>query len=228
MPLYASWELGSTRVNFLVDDLARRVVCLTASNTIINKLSELYGYHAIHGIVPTAHDRKFSVRDSWNWICTPNPPTRLLGASISLKRSPSSLTEEQIARYELVREKCGALLTLIKSLDARRRALWTDQPMQDLIYTAKYSEAREVLALSGEPVRVDYPFVSRHAEYRNCSLEEAAREIVFKHNLLKEKLADYEMARVSYTDRIMGANRTNALEEIVAEYHLNCPIVRPT
>lgn len=218
----------AARRHLVVDDLDGRVVCLTSSLDVVNRLGAIYGFHAVYNLRPQRADAAFSVKDSWLWTCKVErflPRRRRAGPR--LVRAERPLSPEQLDRYTLLRERCGALQIVADDVALKRRLVWSDLPLQDFIYAAKYDEARAILGAVGPVDETRYPFVLRHADYRGCDIVAAAKEIAFEHEALKERLADTELARIVYTNRIMKAASAAELEEIIDAYQLNTPIDLP-
>ena len=110
--------------------------------------------------------------------------------------SNSELAKENAARARL-------LLQLARATNRhRRQVIKEDLIGQDLIYNFKAQEAYRFLADVNQPA-ANFPWIQNAATFESLTMEQAARQIVFRYTQAQEMLSHTENQRRRFTKLIL-------------------------
>lgn len=134
-----------------------------------------------------------------------------------LRHEPIKLDPKDVEAYDLIREKCyGLEFILDKTRGAQVFGLSTDMPMQQEVYIEKARQAKLVEQGVSDFIKTYY--VHGWAELRGVSIQEAAKEILFKHEELNILLYQIDLLRIKYTRLIKNEKNIENIGKLCIEF----------
>ena len=115
--------------------------------------------------------------------------------------------------------KQGAFVRIIANLNQSRYKVKTGLDAQDVVYMTKKIQA-QAFKDSGyeEHDLLKFPYVLQYAEYAGLSAKVATDEILFKAALDDQFLADTELLRLRYLNKVKVATELEELPKIFEEF----------
>lgn len=167
-----------------------RFVCLSNDPATVNKLKEAHpNFEAMYHIDRLAYSKnsfRLSSDNCWRWYFD------MINNKVTYG-GHGGLHAEKIALYTIMQEKAAALDRVYMILRTYRLFLAKNMPLQEYIYTEKVKQAT-----AGEGCLLEI-----YAEVAGIPVDEAADEILFRHNLDIAKLNDSERLRLKFQNLIM-------------------------
>ncbi len=189
-------------VHVLIDPETTRVACASNRLTTINSMRD--GKHILGPKynINLRIDPNFDSTCSWEWCLMSK---HIVAVSKFAEANSVPLKYELLEKYQLLAMQAAAIDYIVGKVTAIHKSLQYDLPMQETTYMIKYDQAKRVI--SGEQLDImDVPMVWRWAELRDISMEQAAREIVFKFEDTAIKLMEAEDLRLRYTHMIKNCS----------------------
>ncbi len=150
---------------------------------------------------------------SWTW----KYPERIFVPTLQ-----THLTEKVRERSRIAVARINAISKIIHGINYARI---TDQPFinfQQTVYIAKKDHARGFKESGYDESRItEFPFVIQHADYANIPFKQAADDILFKAKLHEEMLAQTEILRIKFFNKIKKENDPAAMTQIVSDFYNN-------
>lgn len=129
-------------------------------------------------------------------------------------------SEKELHDYILTSQKIASLDKMHNYIDHNRKQITQRLIGQDLVYTSKYLEAKEILEKQIENDEyLNYPFVSGYAETVGISLQESAQQIKLQYEVQSCYLADSESLRIKYTNIVRKEKNIENLKEILNSFY---------
>ena len=129
------------------------------------------------------------------------------------------LTDVIRAKSKLAVSKFIAITRMLTSLNRARDKLRTGLQFQESIYLTKKTQAQAFKdSRYDENVIMEYPYVLQYADFANISLKEAADDILFKAKLDDQYLANTELLRLRYFNKVRDATEPEQLSAILEEF----------
>ena len=124
--------------------------------------------------------------------------------------------------YRLLSEQLWATEQLMSMLERfHTHAAQGELLHQQRIYDTKAEQAKALLSGQTQEFNHTY-YVHGWSELRGISLEQAAKEIIFKHEEHDIFLFQIEQLRLKYQLRIKAATTVDELPDIMNEFHHEC------
>jgi hypothetical protein len=121
----------------------------------------------------------------WEWVYKPS----------LMKNNLVKLGGEEVKdRSQFLQNKLGAYYEVLTLINYARAKISPVVNQQDLVYLEKERQAR----LIRNGVTSDCQMVMDYAHFNNCTLEQAAEQILFKAELAKDVYTNTERLRMSY------------------------------
>ncbi len=136
---------------------------------------------------------------------------------------PSKVRAELRDRSLLAMAKIPAARRIMLDLNAIRHNARTGLDFQETVYMTKKMQALD-FKRAGYPEDsiIDYPYVLQYADYAKLSLRQAADDIIFKSKLSDEILAQTELLRLKYFNRLKAATSMEEIPEIIEQFTKDC------
>lgn len=130
------------------------------------------------------------------------------------KTSIDTLPQDIVDKYYLTQKKAVVLDNLHAEINCALKNETSDIYLQDIIYSIKYKQAKDVLSEVVDPIKEPryYGMVANYAELRELTLVEAANEIIVQHKLYIDLLTTIEYFRLKFIKQIKDAK---SLDELV-------------
>lgn len=177
-------------VHAVADMEFNRFVCLSNDPATVNKLKDAHpNFESMYHVDRLSYAKnsfKITSENCWRWYFDLTTNKVTYGAH-------APLHADRVILYTLMQEKAAALDRVYMILRTYRLYVAKNMPVQDYIYTEKVKQAIE-----GKGV-----FLETYAEVAGIPVDEAADEILFRHNLDIAKLNDSERLRLVYQNLIM-------------------------
>jgi len=186
-------------VHVLIDPETTRVACASNRLTTINSLRD--GKHimgAKYNVNPRL-DPNFDSTCAWEWCLMSK---HILPVAKFEEANKVPLKYEMLEKFQLIAMQAGAIDYIVGKITAIHKSLQFDLPLQETTYQIKYNQAKMVLSGDKNIDIMDVPMVWRWSELRDISMEQAAKEIVFKFEDTAIKLMEAEDLRQRYTHMI--------------------------
>jgi hypothetical protein len=179
---------------------------LVGSNTI-----SLYSFYTNESVkYPDDYDIVVEKNKCWEFVKNNNGWFKNL----------SIQTTEELYNYILTTQKIAILDKIHNYIDHNRKPITQKLMGQDLVYTSKYLEAKEVIDKKIEcDTFLNYPFVSGYAETMGILIQESAKQIITQYELQSCVLADSENLRIKYTNIIRKEKNIENLKEILNSFY---------
>ena len=133
-------------------------------------------------------------------------------------KNDNDFTYDELYYHHLVVEKAAAMDELLNRLNHYRRPNMNSVYMQDDIYFLKYTEALEVKK-SNNVNPFDFPLVNDYAMIAEIDIQQAADDIIFKHNLTRASLANSEALRMRYMRQLKDCQDIQQIRPILNNYY---------
>jgi hypothetical protein len=209
-----------------VDPNTSRIVFATELTSTANSMSDIgfrtsinysvnYTFANVHKFdidigrtfesVPIA-DKDFDLTRCWEWGYQNG----------MIIHKGDNLDADLVARYKLILTMCLAIDYVHKKVRFVHRSVVKDLPLQQTIYLLKKEQAEKVIAGVTDPIVV--PFVVQWSEIRNITLEQAAKEILFRHTDTMYRLIDAERMRLTYVNKIKSCKDVDNIYDTLESY----------
>lgn len=144
----------------------------------------------------------------WNWRCTSDG---------WIVKDLHVLDPRDVSRYELIMWKCYALEYVLNKVDGRYQEFneYTS-PLQAQVYLQKAQQAR--LVKDGTTDLLSVYHVHSWAKLRSIPLDQAAEEILFKHEQSQLRLYQIEDLRLSSSRAIKLSKSLKDLDKAILLY----------
>ena len=150
----------------------------------------------------------------WTWKWTERKFVRTL---------PNALTEDLRAKSRLAIAKLEAITRITHNINVARYKVRMGLGLQETVYLTKKIQAQRFKD-SGydEGTIMEYSYVLQYADYAGISLKEAADDILFKARLDDQFLANTELLRLRYFNKIRNAANSGQLPGVMEEFMRDC------
>jgi len=147
---------------------------------------------------------------TWTWV----EGTR------SIKKShEETVTDELRAKAELATAKAKAMSFMIYRFNHMRNKVRTGLDFQELIYTAKETQARRLKESGFDPkLVIESPYIVYYADSLNMPLEQAVEEILLQAKLDHEYLAKTENVRMDYFRKVRNSKTPDEVVKALEEF----------
>lgn len=136
---------------------------------------------------------------------------------------PSLINESLRTRARLANAKLNAVSKVITSLSEARYKVRTGIEFQETVYLTKKWQAQRFKDLGyNENSIMEYPYVLQYADFAGITLKQAADDILFKASLDDQHLANTELLRLRYFNKIRDATKPEQLPPIMEEFKRDC------
>jgi hypothetical protein len=127
---------------------------------------------------------------------------------------------EALEEYVLMNQKISLLDKIHGVIEYQRSEQCKLLVGQELIYMAKYFEAKSILnsGLNKDEL-LNFPFVSGYATTKNISLQQAANEIELQYQIKSGFLSESENIRIKYTNLVRKETDICNLQGIFQDFH---------
>lgn len=171
----------------------------------------LLTYYTRSSQYPTDYNNTIDRDKSWEWCKNSSTEKWELNSNIA--------SYEDLDYFILMNQKVSAMDWLL-TRTAFYRKLYAERSLgQDLIYTSKYLEAKDIIEKN---ITVDatyeYPFVSSYASLTDVPLQNAAREIILQWQIQSGFLSENENLRIKYTRKIREEKSLSNLKAILISF----------
>lgn len=135
-------------------------------------------------------------------------------------RTPSNLLTETIrTKSHLAVNKLDIIIRMVRSINTARNDMKTGLDLQETVYLTKKIQAQRFKdSVYDDNVIMEYPYVLQYADYARISLKEAADDILFKASLNDQHLANTELLRLRYFNKIREASEPEEVSDIYEEF----------
>ena len=133
--------------------------------------------------------------------------------------SPNIATVEQLHSYIFFNQKVALLDVINGEIDQFRKLITKGTEAQQNIYFGKYLEAKYIIDNDiQEDMLLKYPYTTGYAEINNLSLQEAAKKIMFQHDIMASRLAETENMRLRYAYMVRDETDIKNLKQILNSF----------
>lgn len=220
MPIYSALLDSNTQIVLALSDNISAIVFL---NECMSDTSHAVSVNYPNYTKSLFHEKPFFLAREkpehyprWTW----KEKTRTF-----VKTRPDVLTDGLIARSRLAVSKHGAISRIIVNLNQACYKVRTGFEFQETVYLTKKLQAQKFKD-SGydENVIMEYPYVLHYADYAGIPLKEAADDILFQAKLDDQHLANTELLRLRYFNKVRDATKPEQLPAIFEEFLRDCYI----
>lgn len=149
---------------------------------------------------------------AWDW------KTRLFSET-----KPELVTTEMRFRSHLAIAKLTSITRILSNINIIRYPVRTGIDFQETVYLVKRMQAQAFKdAGFDEDFIHEYPYVLQYADFAEIPLKQAAEEILFKAKLDDEILAQSELLRLRYFNKVKNASTPEELPPITAAFVKDC------
>jgi hypothetical protein len=189
------------------DRLTRRLVHITANLGVARAMQDQkLGALRMHMHALADLPQHYDHDQPWLAICPRS-------YQLEMAKTPAA----DAAAYQLLGQKCWALELLLEKIHKFHvHALQAHLPHQQRIYDSKAAQARMVLTGCTDFDQTYH--VHDWSEISGQDLEQAARDILFKHEEADIVLNQIESIRLRYQHRILAADNHSQLPHILNEF----------
>lgn len=154
----------------------------------------------------------FDINTPWTSICDAH--ARIIAYDHGLNKDKTP--------YHLLSEKYWAIECLMQTVNRLQvRSMQGELPFQSQVYQCKAAQARKILDGLSTDFNDTY-YVHSYSQLHNISLEQAAAEIMFKHEESDIFLYQIDVLRIKYQKRIREETNINHLPAIINEFNHEC------
>lgn len=202
-------------VHVLIDPETTRVACASNRLTTINSMRD--GKHILGPKynVNLRIDQAFDSTCSWDWCLMSK---HIVPVAKFSEANSVPLKYELLEKYQLLAMQAAAIDYIVGKVTAIHKSLQYDLPLQETTYLVKYNQAKMVLAGYRDIDIMDVPMVWRWSELRKISMEQAAKEIVFKFEDTAIKLMEAEDLRQRYTHMIKNCSEAIEIPSLCHDF----------
>ena len=170
-------------------------------------------YYTNSAVFPDDYDKRVVRNKSWKWLKNFNTNVWEHNCNIG--------SYEELYHYILMNQKVAAMDTMLMKIEYHRKVYAERFLGQDLIYTSKYLEAKEIIEknIQSDPI-LDYPYVTGYANTIGVSLQDAANEVLVQWQIQSGFLAETDNLRIKYTKDIRKEKHLENLKVILDAFSM--------
>ena len=205
-------EINTKKVHALLDVETNRIFCVSTKASTIIALKKTLNSWTRFNMATTSFPIKFDASTCWMYVQQKY--------SLNMDKNVQELSADRVYKFLLTEYRCQYLDEIHSFISNKRISFNKDLAYQSIIYQEKYNQAKEIISLDLlEDKELDYPYVTTYATIMNCSLIDAARDIVFQYKSNMYKNADLERVRLEYCRNIMMENDISLYPSIMNNFY---------